>query len=54
MKRVDGATIRVRRGVRRTAVADHEADAPILTGRTFERDVTIPAHRSHRETGDAR
>ena len=43
---VTGRTLRVRRGARRTAVSNHDGGAPVLVGRTFEREIEIPAWRS--------
>ncbi len=43
---VDGPDLRVRRGVRGTPPARHVSGSAVLAGRTFRRDLVVPAGRS--------
>ena len=41
-----GFDLRVRRGARSTDASTHDAGAPVIVGRSFERTISIPANRS--------
>ena len=42
---VDGASLKVERGVRGSTAVEHRAGAPVHFGRTFQRVVDLPVYR---------